>query len=177
MADGGPRGGGGVEHRLRLGRLHGQGGRAGGDDVGIAGLTLDPPRGAHIVTGPEAAVMQAAIRYVEGIVPPADRIFVGNAQHDNLVLNDVMFYFLAGRRSGTRYHELVPGVATTAEVQTRIVQDLETHRVRYVVLRADPGYAPSSEGGAEVLDRFIRAKFVTLEVFGNYSVWRKREER
>lgn len=110
-------------------------------------------------------------------MPPDERIFVGNTQHDNLVLNDVMFYFLAGRRSGTRYHELVPGVATTEEVQTRIVQDLKRHRVRYAVLRRDPGYAPSPEGGAETLDRFIRANFVRLEVFGNYSVWRKREER
>jgi 4-amino-4-deoxy-L-arabinose transferase-like glycosyltransferase len=140
-------------------------------------LALDPPRGAHIVAGPEVAPMQAAIRYVEAVVPPDERIFVGNAQHDNLVLNDVMFYFLAGRRSGTRYHELVPGVATTAEVQTRIVRDLEGHRVRYAVLRTDPGYTPSPEGGAETLDRFIRGNFVRLEVFGNYSVWRKRDER
>jgi hypothetical protein len=140
-------------------------------------LALDPPRGAHIVAGPEVAPMQAAIRYVEAVVPPDERIFVGNAQHDSLVLNDVMFYFLAGRRSGTRYHELVPGVATTEKVQTRIVQDLERHRVRYAVLRTDPGYAPSLEGGAETLDRFIRGNFVRLEVFGNYSVWRRRDER
>jgi hypothetical protein len=92
------------------------------------------------------------------------------------VLNDVMFYFLAGRRSGTRYHELVPGVATTVEVQARLVQDLERHRVRYVVLRADPGYVPSL-GGAGALDGFIEEKFARVETFGNYNVWRRRENR
>jgi hypothetical protein len=139
------------------------------------GLSLDPPRGAHIVVAPAAAPMQAAIRYVRAVVPPAEPIFVGNARHDNLVLNDVMFYFLAGRRSGTRYHELVPGVATSAEVQGRIVDDLERRRVRYVVLRADAGYVPSPEG-ATVLDRFIERKFVRIETFGSYSVWRRRED-
>ncbi|MGH7400391.1 MAG: hypothetical protein ACRELW_22950, partial [Candidatus Rokuibacteriota bacterium] len=143
---------------------------------GPTGLPLDPPRGAHIVAGPGAGPMQEAIRYVQSVVPSDERIFVGNARHDSLVLNDVMFYFLAGRRSGTRYHELVPGVATTAEVQARIVQDLERHRVRYVVLRADPGYVPSPEG-AKGLDGFIREKFARVETFGNYSVWRRREER
>jgi len=46
-----------------------------------------------------------------------------------------------------------------------------------VVLRADPGYAPSPAGGAEGLDRFIRERFVRLETFQNYSVWRRREAR
>lgn len=142
---------------------------------GPFGLSLDPPRGTHIVTGPEVAPMQAAIRYVQAVVPPDERIFVGNAHHDQLVLNDVMFYFLAGRRSGTKYHELVPGVATTGEVQERIVHDLESHRVRYVVLRVEPGYVPSPAGGADVLDRFIGEQFVRIEKFGNYSVWRRRD--
>jgi 4-amino-4-deoxy-L-arabinose transferase-like glycosyltransferase len=142
---------------------------------GSAGVALDPPRGAHIVAGPEAGPMQAAIRYVRAAVPPDEPIFVGNARHDSLVLNDVMFYFLAERRSATKYHELVPGVATTAAIQTRIVQDLERRRVRYVVLRADPGYVPGA--GADVLDRFIRERFVPLESFGAYGVWRRRDER
>jgi 4-amino-4-deoxy-L-arabinose transferase-like glycosyltransferase len=143
--------------------------------LGPSGLPLDPPRGAHIVAGLDAAPMQAAIRYVQSVVPPEERIFVGNARHDSLVLNDVMFYFLAGRRSGTRYHELVPGVATTVEVQTRIVQDLERHRVRYVVLRADPGYVPSP-AGARTLDAFIQERFARTETFGHYSIWRRREQ-
>lgn len=142
---------------------------------GPAGLVLDAPRGAHIVAGPEMAPMQAAIRYVQAVVPPDERIFVGNTHHDQLVLNDVMFYFLAGRRSATKYHELVPGIATTEEVQGRIIHDLESHRVRYVVLRADQGYVPRPAGGAEVLDRFIRDRFVKIETFGEYSVWRRRE--
>jgi hypothetical protein len=147
-----------------------------GTILGASGLPLDPPRGAHIVAGPDAASMQAAIRYVQSVVPPGERIFVGNAQHDSLVLNDVMFYFLADRRSGTRYHELVPGVATTVAVQTRIVRDLEVHRVRYIVLRADPGYVPSI-GGARTLDEFIQQQFAPIQTFGNYGVWRRRENR
>jgi hypothetical protein len=137
-------------------------------------LRLDAPRGAHIVVGPEMASMRAAIRYVQAAVPPDERIFVGNDRHDSLVLSDVMFYFLADRRSGTRYHELVPGVVTSDEVQARIVRDLEGHRVGYVVLRRDPGYVARSDGGV-LLDRFIREKFVRLEVFGSYSVWRRGE--
>lgn len=115
-------------------------------------------------------------RYVQSVVPPDERIFVGNARYHSLVLNDVMFYFLAGPRSGTRYHELVPGVATTVEVQARIVQDLERHRVRYGVIRAGPGYVPSP-GGGKTLDGFIQEKFARVETFGTYGVWRRRQER
>jgi len=141
---------------------------------GRPGLGLDGPRGAHITVGPEMASMQAAIRYVQAVVPRDERIFVGNAHHDSLVLNDVMFYFLAGRRSATKYHELVPGVATTAAVQRAIVQDLERHRVRHLVLRADPGYV-RNPAGATILDQFIRERFEEVEEFGRYGVWRRRE--
>ncbi len=142
---------------------------------GTTGIRLDPPRGAQIVAGLEAAPMLAAIRYVREIVPPDERIFVGNAHHDQLVLNDVMFYFLADRSSGTRYHELAPGVATTAEVQTRIVQDLERRRVRCVVLRADPGYVSRPDRGAHLLDRFIQETYEPTRAFGTYAVWRRRD--
>ncbi len=55
---------------------------------GPAEVAFDPLRGTHIVAGPKMAPMQAAIRYVRAAVPLEERIFVGNAQHDNLVLND-----------------------------------------------------------------------------------------
>ena len=71
-----------------------------GTILGAPGLPLDPPRGAHIVGGPDAAPMRAAIRYVQSVVPPNARIFVGNARHDSLVLNEVMVYFLPAAGAG-----------------------------------------------------------------------------
>ena len=142
---------------------------------GPPGLALDPPRGAHILVPPSRVPLRDAVRYVRAVVPPDERLFVGNTHHDSLVLNDVMFYFLASRRSATRYHELAPGVATTAEAQALIVQELARYRVRHVVLREDPGYVPARAGGTRVLDDFLREKFEPVEAFGNYHVWRRRE--
>ena len=50
---------------------------------------------------------------------PSDPIFVGNQKHDRIFVSDIGLYYLAGRQSATRYHELYPGVATTLPVQTR----------------------------------------------------------
>jgi hypothetical protein len=74
------------------------------------------------------------IRYVLQNVPADQAIFVGNAQHHRVYENDVLFYFLSRRRPGSRYHDFIPGVITTAQVQQEVICDLERNRVDYVVL-------------------------------------------
>lgn len=98
---------------------------------------------------------------------------MGNTHHDQVVLNDVLFYFLAERHSATRYHELAPGVATTKGVQATIIGEIEEARVDYVVLRVDRGYVAGRGAGAEDLDHFIRRAFRPLRSFGDYTVWRR----
>jgi len=122
----------------------------------------------------EAAIAQL----VQRLVPPGERIFVGHGRHDRIFVTDMLFYFLAERHSATRYFSLEPGVATTAPVQREIVQELERHRVRIIVLYApnQPYFEPNESGrssGVTVLDDYIRSAYQQAWVAGEYSVWKK----
>jgi len=139
----------------------------------------DLPRARGLVMSTALASLGTAAREVQAVVPAGEPIFVGNARHDRIVLNDVMFYFLAERPSATRYHELHPGVATRHDVQLEIAGELERRRVRWVVLRRDRRVEPGGElfntpEGAHELDRYIRATFVPVRELGSYSLWQRR---
>ncbi len=120
-----------------------------------------------------------AVAFIQHHVPPDGLIFVGNDRHDRLVINDVAFCFLAERGSATRYHELHPGIATTAPVQREIIADLERKDVRYVVRVSRLGNPnepneSSRSSGVRILDEYLGAKFQPVEEFGNYSILRRR---
>ncbi|HET8578328.1 MAG TPA: hypothetical protein VFO18_14620 [Methylomirabilota bacterium] len=120
----------------------------------------------------------AIIQLVQGLVPPGERIFVGHGRHDRIFLTDVLFYFVSGRDSATRYFSLEPGVATTEAVQQEIVQELARHRVRIIVLYSplNPFIEPNESGrssGVTVLDDYIRSTYRKGWVSGEYSVWEK----
>lgn len=122
-----------------------------------------------------------AVAYVSLRTRPSERIFVGTSRHDRIFANDVSFYFLAARHSATRFHELVPGVATTLPVQREIVADLERHGARYLVLsRQFEGYAEPNlsarSSGVTILDDYIARRYRVVEEFGAYSVWARRSD-
>jgi len=116
--------------------------------------------------------------YLVSEVPPQSPIFVGAERHDRLVVSDAMLYFLAGRKSGTVYAELHPGLTTTRPVQQAMVRDLEHSGVERVVLKAggfwEEPNASRFSSGVTLLDDFLRATFVAERRFGPYTVYRRR---
>lgn len=122
---------------------------------------------------------EQAIQFVRAVTAPDEPIFVGNHRHDLIFLNDVAFYFLAGRPCPTAYHELHPGVATTLPVQQTIARDIEGRGVKWIVLFEWPAPSEPNESavssGVRYLDRWIRAHYQPAVLFGNYSVWRARQ--
>jgi len=120
---------------------------------------------------------EALIDEIRRRVPPGGRIFVGNERHDRIFINDVLLYFLADRGSATRYHELHPGVATTASVQRKIIDELEAGKVGLVVLRNEKNVPPGAfegEAGATVLDEYLEEKFEAVGRFGDYRLLTRR---
>ncbi len=121
---------------------------------------------------------EMAIQYIRSHTDPGETIFVGNTRHDLSFANDLIFYFLADRRSPTRYTELHPGLATTLEIQQAIAADLLAKDVRWVVLykmwvSGEPN-ASAISSGVTYLDDFIRDNYVNVITFGNYRIWQKR---
>lgn len=142
------------------------------------------PRAAGLSTlhADTADAYARAIAEVQRRVPAGAPIFVGNTRHDRLNSNDVLFYFLAERPSATAYHDMHPGVVTTAAVQEAMIHDLEQKRVACIVLRddprpAEPSNASGTSSGVTLLDRFIADHFAPGPVFGAYQVWTRKDGR
>jgi hypothetical protein len=113
-----------------------------------------------------------AIHYIQRVTFPWEPIFVGNNRHDLTYNNDIMFYFLSERASASRYHELSPGSAASRPVQSEIVEDLQRHNVRYLVLLTrfqNPG-GTNEPVPVRLLDEFIANNYQAIQKFGDWSI-------
>ncbi|MBE3143653.1 MAG: hypothetical protein IMZ61_06995, partial [Planctomycetes bacterium] len=120
---------------------------------------------------------EQAAEFLQANTQPSEPIFVGNQKHDRIFVSDIGLYYLAGRQSGTRYHELYPGVATTLPVQTEIASEIGLKDVIWVVLvkmwdsNEPNGSALSS--GVTYLDDYLRTHYQPVTEFGNYQILKK----
>ncbi len=118
-----------------------------------------------------------AIGYIRRVTAPGTPLFVGLGRHDKILLNDVVFYFLADRPSATRWHHMDPGVQTTAPVQLEMIAELQGKRPPYIVLETnwDNAHEPNGSAvssGVVLLDDYLRANFAAIASFGSIQVLR-----
>jgi len=103
---------------------------------------------------------------------------VGTQRHDKIFANDLLFYFLSGRRSPTKYTELHPGLATTLPVQQAIAADLQAKDVRWVVTyriwESNEPNTSAESSGVTYLDDYIREKYRSVTTLGNYEIWERK---
>jgi len=98
-------------------------------------------------------------------------IFSGTIDHDQLMFNDALIYFLAGKQSPTPYPDLVPGVIDTPAVQRETVDALERHGVRTVVLFHHVSVEPNESSHnkrLDILDRVLTDQFRQVASFPPY---------
>ncbi len=133
------------------------------------GFTIE--KGAGILWDERTPDYEKAIRFVRKHTDENEKILVANERNDRIFINDVLFYFLADRPSCTKFHELHPGLATTHEVQNRIAGEIESKRVRAVVLRREEYSESPGVDGARLLDDYIQQNFALAKRFGDYSIW------
>jgi len=164
---------------------------------GYGGVVLKAERASGIRVERSRGAYDDMIRYIQENVPQDAPVFVGNLRHDRISINDVMLYFLCGRESATRYHELHPGLATTLECQKEIVDEIKGSGVEVVILggfddegrereegarlrgeasvfawwlRRDKTTRQDGGDGSSFLDEFLRGNFVCVTNFGGYAV-------
>jgi hypothetical protein len=123
--------------------------------------------------------MEDAVRFVQITVPEGQEIFVGNSQHHQVFVSNVLFYFLAERDAGTRYYEFIPGIITTAPIQQRVIAELENNHVAYIVMCASAalsghGNEVPPDSGATILDDYLRGRYRRVRNFGDYSISQKK---
>ncbi len=141
-------------------------------------LDVDRALGVYL-SAAEAYNLSHAIEFIQSHVPQNGTIYVGNTQHQRIATNNAMFYFLADRQPATKYIDLEPGVATTAVVQNQIINDINTHDTKYVVLwRGGTSTEPNQSqypSGVKNLDNFIATNFVPVAHYGGYIIYARED--
>jgi hypothetical protein len=123
---------------------------------------------------------QAAIVTALGRRDPTGQaaVFVAAQRHDKIFVNDVSLYFLADRPVATRYHELHPGVATTAPVQQAIIDELTAAAPPWLFVVAYPESREPNDSarssGVTMLDEYIHAHYRAVEQYGIYELWQRQ---
>jgi len=143
-----------------------------GDAASFLPIGIDRARGISKTNNNDGFVQ--AVRYIQEKTQAGEAIYVGNTRHDELSINNVMFYFLSGHRSAARLMDLQPGIATTYKGQSEIIADLKRREVTYVVLwnapRSTEPNRSSESSGVTTLDDFIKANYEQIAGFGEYVI-------
>jgi hypothetical protein len=126
-------------------------------------------KGILVTPGMEDSMGQA-VEYIQKNTASEEKIFVGNNNHDTIGINNILFYFLAERGCGTRYHELPQGIATTEAGQKEIATDIVKNRVRRIVIEKHLQSGDQKENGSVYLDNFIRNNYKPELINENYMV-------
>ncbi len=120
-----------------------------------------------------------ALRYLRGRTGNSDAIFVGVKDHSRIYWNDLRAYWLAGRPIGVHTFQLEARVATEANVQGEIVNDLRRNRVKWIFLnnaapRGDDTFMEQAYQGSKILDEYIASHYQTVAEFGVFSVLKSK---
>jgi len=117
------------------------------------------------------------VSFIQNITTLDEYIYVGVKNHDNLVMNDPIFYFLAERNCATKYHELSPGHVTTVKIQNEMVNELKNTNTSLVVLAPRHSSEPNISGidvKIDILDEYISSNFELRRTFGIYEIWTRK---
>jgi len=141
-------------------------------------ISLSIPRAKAIAVSPDLAWIDDAVRDISRFGPDGP-ILVAAPRHDRVHTNAVILYFLSGRPSGTYFHDMIPGLTTTHQVQEHIVKDLARNHVQTVVvwkapLPDEPNRSRVSSG-VFVLDDYLRSEFAPVRQTANYDIFVRRE--
>jgi len=123
----------------------------------------------------------AAISFIVRNTAPDERIFIGLTRHDKVFINDVSSYFQTNRLPATKWHHFDPGLQSSVEIQSKIIDDLEQNKPRYIWLEStwdkvnEPNESANSSG-ITILDEYIRRKYKLAQNFGRILVWKRSFE-
>jgi hypothetical protein len=122
-----------------------------------------------------------AVTLLGQLTAPDERVYFGTDRHDKAFANEVGLYFASGRRPGTRWYQLDPGLTTRADIQQEMIADLARNRVRWIVL--DSTYTAYREPNASavpsnvrLLDDWIAAHYHPVGRFEEFTFLLRRGE-
>jgi hypothetical protein len=136
-------------------------------------VALAPPRGAGITIPVASASYNDLIQATRAHTRVDEPIFSGAIRHDQVLITDVLLYFLTERSAPTLYYELNRGLMAEKLVHTEIIRTLEERHVRVIVLLdkiSDEPNRSSVPNGIPLLDDYIRRHYKPVGTFGDYHL-------
>jgi hypothetical protein len=118
--------------------------------------------------------LKKTVSYVKNNTQKSEYIYIGVKNHDKLIFNHVVIYFLADRKSGTRYHELNAGLTNTFTIQEEMLSELKDKAVRLVVLTPGWWYEPNLsniDANINLLDNYISTNYELKKKYGLFEIW------
>jgi hypothetical protein len=119
-----------------------------------------------------------AIEFISSHTRPGDPLYSGLKHHDRIFANDNLIYFATQRLPATHWSQLDPGLQTSYDTQTQMIDELERNAPPYIVLDSEfdlsrePNDSAKSSG-VMLLDDYIRDKYQPVETFGIMSIRRR----
>jgi hypothetical protein len=111
------------------------------------------------------------IAFIASNSGPDEPVFIGNAQHRLLLINEVELYYLSNRTGASRYTQFDPNMTNRREVQERIARELGEKNTRVAVLSdCCVGWEPnqSARPGDSFLDEYLLEHFRLVKRAGPY---------
>jgi hypothetical protein len=121
--------------------------------------------------------LKNAVTYVKNITLKNEYIYVGVKNHDKVIFNLPIIYFLSERKSATKYHEFNSGLINTFQVQKEIIHELKDKYVRVIVLTPGWRFEPnlsSIDTKIDLLDDYILNNYELIKTYGIYEIWMKK---
>jgi hypothetical protein len=119
-----------------------------------------------------------AIEFISSHTRPGDPLYSGLKHHDRIFANDNLIYFATQRLPATHWSQLDPGLETSYDTQTQMIDELERNAPPYIVLDSEfdlsrePNDSAKSSG-VMLLDDYIRDKYQPVKTFGIMSIRRR----
>ena len=138
----------------------------------VKAVNPDIKRAKYLEIDPD---LKKTVTYVKDNTSKNEYIYVGAKNHDKVIFNHPIVYFLAERNPATKYHELNPNLTKT--IQEEIVNELKEKSVRLVVLTPGWRYEPnlsSIDLKIDLLDDYISTNFELKETYGIFEIWTKK---
>ncbi|MCE9651306.1 MAG: hypothetical protein K8R18_16925 [Parvibaculum sp.] len=131
------------------------------------------PRLTCLATDPDRV---AVIRYLREHGTGGRAVYFGTGRHDKVFVNDVILYFLSDSRPATKWHELHPGLQTTAAIQSAMLEEFKARPPVYVVLDSawdnvtEPNDSAVSSG-ITLLDDYLRDRYAPVASYGAFTIF------
>jgi hypothetical protein len=107
-------------------------------------------------------------------------VYIGLAHHDKVFANDVMSYFLFDRPIPTRYHEIHPGVVSTAPVQREMIEEIAQTKPALLYLTdmfegANEPNDSAKSSGVTLLDDYLKEHYAFYSTAGPFQILRRKD--